>query len=134
MKRIVSMALMVFVCSFCPNPIHAKGELAKASQNPVGDIISVPMEYWHYHGIANDSSVDALIVKPVYPLNLGSINLINRLILPLLSVDANVGGSDVGTIPPTQTEFDENGLGNVEKPVGGPEWSLQFAVKLLFPK
>ena len=31
-------------------------------------------------------------------------------------------------------DFKLQGFGNVEKPDGGPEWSLQFAVKFLFPK
>ena len=30
--------------------------LSKESQNPVGDIISLPIEYWHYDGIANGSA------------------------------------------------------------------------------
>ena len=31
-------------------------------------------------------------------------------------------------------DFKLQGFGNVEKPDGGPDWSLQFAVKFLFPK
>ena len=31
-------------------------------------------------------------------------------------------------------DFKLQAFGNVEKPEGGPEWSLQFAVKFLFPK
>ena len=44
--------------------------LAKKSQNPVGNMISVPFEYWHYDGMANDGSADALMVKPVYPVTI----------------------------------------------------------------
>ena len=62
----------------------AQEDLAKASQNPVDDIISLPFEYWHYDGLAGDSTVDVVVAKPVYPVNLGAINLINRLIVPYL--------------------------------------------------
>ncbi len=68
-------------------------DLAKGSQNPVGNIISLPIEYWHYGGI---SKLARFGKQPV--------------------------------------DFKLQVFGNVEKPEGGPEWSLQFAVKFLFPK
>lgn len=88
-------------------------ELAKKSQNPVGDLISLPIEYWHYDGLPNDSSADALIVKPVYPVAIGNINFINRLIVPYPSVDANSTGQDLGdtSIP---TSVNKSGLGNIQ--------------------
>jgi hypothetical protein len=89
-------------------------ELAKKSQNPVGNMISLPFEYYHYDGMANDSSADALIAKPVYPIGIGNLNLINRFIIPYLGVDANSAGSDLGNlgIPPTGVK--ESGLGNIQ--------------------
>ncbi len=89
-------------------------ELAKKSQNPVGNMISLPFEYYHYDGMANDSSADALIAKPVYPIGIGNLNLINRFIIPYLGVDANSAGSDLGNleIPPTSAK--ESGLGNIQ--------------------
>lgn len=91
-----------------------EGGLAKQSQNPVADIISVPIEYWHYEVTANDSSADALVVKPVYPIRVGKVNLINRLIVPYLFVDAKIGGEDLGEIPSPVTEFSESGFGNIQ--------------------
>lgn len=92
----------------------AEDDLAKKSQNPVGNMISLPFEYYHYDGMANDSSADALIAKPVYPVSIGNLNLINRFIIPFLGVDANSGGSDLGDleIPPTSTK--ESGLGDIQ--------------------
>jgi hypothetical protein len=31
-------------------------------------------------------------------------------------------------------DFKLQAFGNVEKPDGGPDWSMMFAVKFLFPK
>ena len=96
-------------------PVIANDEnLSKKSQNPVGDIISLPFEYWHYDGMANGGSADAIMVKPVYPVRIGNVNLINRVIIPYLGIDGNQNGSDLGEIdvPPTLTR--ESGLGNIQ--------------------
>lgn len=92
----------------------AREDLAKASQNPVGNIISLPFEYWHYDGIADDSSIDAVAAKPVYPVTIGALNLINRFIVPYLWADVDIDDVDIGDIPAPQTEFSESGLGNIQ--------------------
>jgi len=89
-------------------------DLAKKSQNPVGNMVSVPLEYWHYDGAPNDSSADALITKPVYPMSLGKLNLINRFIVPYLGIDANSTSQDLnGEIIPASNEK-RSGLGNIQ--------------------
>ena len=92
----------------------AEDDLAKKSQNPVGDIISLPLEYWHYDGNANDSSVDMLVAKPVYPMGISKFTLINRFIAPFLGVDARSPGEDLGEISIPATVSKENGLGNLQ--------------------
>jgi len=92
----------------------AADDLAKKSQNPVGNIISVPIEYWHYDGMANDSSADGLALKPVYPLELGNVTLINRFIVPFLGIDANITGEDLGNISIPATNSRETGLANIQ--------------------
>ena len=92
----------------------AEENLAKKSQNPVGDIISLPFEYWHHDGMADDGSADALMVKPVYPIRIGNLNLINRLIIPYLGIDANQNGSDLGEIDIPPSLERESGLGNIQ--------------------
>jgi len=64
--------------------------LAKQSQNPVANIISIPVEYWSYDGQAGNLNI--AIAKPVVPTSLGKYNLINRFIIPYAWVDAGVGG------------------------------------------
>ena len=85
---LVTVGILFFIL---PGYSAAENEedLAKKSQNPVGNMISVPLEYLHYDGMPNDSSADALVAKPVYPVTIGEINLINRFIVPYLGIDAS---------------------------------------------
>jgi hypothetical protein len=89
-------------------------DLAKASQNPIGDMVSLPFELWHYDGMPGSSSATALMLKPVLPVNLGEANLINRLIVPYLGVDANLSELDLGAneVPPWDARRD--GFGNIQ--------------------
>jgi len=89
-------------------------DLAKASQNPVGDLISVPLELSYFGGMPGDSSATLLVAKPVYPVKLGKVNLVNRLIVPYAWVDANLSELDLGgdSVPPD--DVNRNGLANVQ--------------------
>jgi len=110
---LVTVGILIFIL---PGFSAAEGEedLAKKSQNPVGNMISVPLEYWHYDGMPNDSSADALIAKPVYPVSLGKINLINRFIVPYLGIDATSSDQDLnGEIIPA-SNVHRSGLGNIQ--------------------
>ena len=65
---------------------HAGGEeaLAKESQNPVANLISLPLENNLNFGVGpEDARVNTLSLKPVYPVQLGELLLINRFIVPL---------------------------------------------------
>ena len=73
-KWLILTAFALFVCMVKAGNAqeeqeNAQKDLAKESQNPVGNMISVPIEYWQYDGIAEDGGADALIVKPVYVRN-----------------------------------------------------------------
>ncbi len=99
---------------FSSHGFAGDGDLAKKSQNPVGNMISLPFEYYHYDGMANDSSADALIIKPVYPMGIGNITLINRFIIPYLGVDAHSAEMDLGTEILPASSKKESGLGNIQ--------------------
>jgi len=60
--------------------------LAKASQNPVSTLISVPFENnTTFNNGTEDSVVDILNIKPVIPMSFGeNWNLINRTIVPVI--------------------------------------------------
>jgi hypothetical protein len=64
---------------------QAQEDLAKQSQNPLGTIISLPFENNFYFNIGPaDATAYTLTLKPVYPVDLGKWNLINRLIMPVV--------------------------------------------------
>jgi len=89
-------------------------DLAKASQNPVGDLISVPFELSYYGGLPAESSAALLLAKPVVPVNLGGVNLVNRLIVPFAWVDANLSRLVLGndSVPPD--DVNRSGFANVQ--------------------
>jgi len=68
--------------------------LAKASQNPVASLISVPFEN-NFNGDygSDNSKQNVLNVKPVIPVQIGeNWNLINRTIIPFISQPGTPGG------------------------------------------
>jgi hypothetical protein len=81
---------------------HASEDLAKESQNPIGNIISVPLENNLNFGIGDENATEYVLnLKPVYPVNLGKVNLINRFILPIIHQQERFEG-----------EGDESGIGD----------------------
>jgi hypothetical protein len=61
-------------------------DLAKASQNPVSSLISVPFEnISSFNNGPNDAYVNTLLIKPVIPVGISeNWNLINRAIIPVI--------------------------------------------------
>jgi hypothetical protein len=62
------------------------GDLAKASQNPVGNLVSLPFQNNTSFGIGPDDAIsNQLNIQPVYPVPLSANwNLINRGIVPVI--------------------------------------------------
>lgn len=90
-------------------------DLAKQSQNPVGNMYSIPVEYWHHNGIGpeGDGAANMVIAKPAIPVSIGELNLINRFIIPYIGVDPHNGG-DFGNVYLPSSDTKENGLGNIQ--------------------
>lgn len=67
-------------------PEHDATELAKQTQNPVGDLISVPFQFnFNTGGDLEDRTLLLLNFQPVIPIKLSSDwNLISRTIVPLI--------------------------------------------------
>jgi hypothetical protein len=86
-----------------PADAHVKGAgdavaLAKATQNPVADLVSLPFQFnFNNGGGLGDETMFNLNFQPVIPIHLGSrVNLIARSIVPILSVPNPNGGRDRG--------------------------------------
>jgi len=84
-------------------------ELAKAAQNPVGDLISVPFQNNTNFGLGpTEGTQNILNIQPVWPIGVGQKwNLITRTIVPLVSQPAfsDVDSSTFGLGDITFTAF-----------------------------
>ena len=82
------------------HPVKAPDDnkaLAKKTQNPVADLISVPFESNTNFGVGPSNAVqEVLNIQPVIPIHLGTFNLITRTIIPLISQPNGLGGSTFG--------------------------------------
>jgi hypothetical protein len=98
--------------------------LAKAAQNPIADMISVPIQYnANFETGPLEKTQSVLNIQPVYPISLSADwNLITRTIVPLISQPESFPG-----------EGTERGIGDVQfsaflspkKPTAGG-WILGF--------
>jgi hypothetical protein len=86
---------------------HGAGDLAKQTQNPVADLISVPFQNNTTYNIGpNERASNTLNIQPVIPVHLGEhLMLISRIIAPIVFQPdlANQGGgsSGFGDLNPT---------------------------------
>ena len=93
----VSTAVLALVAVSAAQPA-SEGDLAKKTQNPVSDLISVPFESNFNFGVGpNDDLQSILNVQPVMPFRLSEDwNLITRTIIPL--IDQPELGPGVGDV------------------------------------
>lgn len=99
------LGLLAVLFSLTAGPATAEGDkdLAKESQNPIGNIISLPFENTTEFDVGTeDAIVNTFTLKPVYPVNVGEWNLINRAIAPIVYQEERFPG-----------EGDEFGLGDL---------------------
>jgi len=105
-------------------------DLAKAAQNPVADMISLPLQWNSYFETGpKGKTQDVLLIQPVIPISLNDDwNFIARPIIPLINQP-----------PFTGSQNWNQGLGNIQfqgffspkKPVNG--WIIGFGPYLEFP-
>ena len=72
-------------------PSEGGDDLRAKTQNPVGNLISVPLENNFDFG-ANNGDAYILNIQPVLPFRVGPVNFINRVILPIVDVPGAVSG------------------------------------------
>jgi hypothetical protein len=64
---------------------QSSGDLAKAAQNPVSDLISLPFQNNTSFGIGPyDRTQNITNIQPLVPFQVGNWNLVNRTIAPLV--------------------------------------------------
>jgi hypothetical protein len=116
-QPIIGLVVLMLVASGA----RAGDDLAKQSQNPIGNMISLPIQNTFYPEMGpSDRAINVLNAQPVYPVNLGKVNLINRAIIPVIYMEGQdvpvtdnppIIGDGVNSVFPGRS--DEFGLGNI---------------------
>jgi hypothetical protein len=115
---------VVAVLSLCATSLHAQEpkeapkappagssqaemlELAKASQNPVADMNTVPIQFnWFSGGGLGNQTLSQTLIQPVLPLPLSKdFNIISRTVVPVMSIPA-AGGEKLKGIADIQEQI-----------------------------
>ncbi len=84
----IIISVIVILCFGVGSPVFAQdeSELAKKTQNPVSDLISVPIQNNFNFGVGPDDDLQYVLnIQPVYPMNLSeNWNWIHRAIIPFI--------------------------------------------------
>lgn len=131
-------------------PDSAADDLAKRLQNPVSNLISVPIESSWEFGLGPTHATDYFgAVKPVIPFPLGADwHLITRTILPfsysvlldkgsttgVWAVPLEVSVSQVIDIGTQSMSLGLTARSHLDRPLFGPRWGLTFTATVIFPK
>ena len=92
-SRMLTFGLVFLFACFAARVLIAQtDDLRAKTQNPVGNLISVPMENTVDFGAPNGSAY-FLNIQPVIPVTVGDWNLINRIIMPLIYVPGPITGT-----------------------------------------
>src|SRR5690606_15552895 len=92
-----------------------QGDLAKAAQNPVAAMISLPFQNNTLFGVGPDGDVaNVLDIQPVLPFTVGKWNIISRTIAPVIYVpDLAPGLPEIANDP--QGDDGSFGLGDINQ-------------------
>lgn len=117
-RRVFLIVAGVFLLSGLFSVFADQKDLAKASQNPIGNMISLPMQNNTYFNVGPDKkSANSFQLQPVYPINFGNFNLINRMIIPVNHLESQKVTVPVqGHLKDDHVTFDSDsatGLGNI---------------------
>ena len=101
--QLIGVALCLVSLLFSQAAAQDATELTKKTQNPVADLISVPLQNnWNFGaGFNHDRTIYVLNIQPVIPINLSKEwNLITLIIMPIIN-QPNLVPSSGGLVPST---------------------------------
>jgi hypothetical protein len=92
----VTFALVVCLFSVVHSAEQNTQDLAKASQNPIANLISLPLQNNTNFGVGpDDETQNILNIQPVWPFSINDkLNLITRTILPVISQPGVLTGGE----------------------------------------
>ena len=103
------LRLIVF-CGLAVGSVCAQAErdMTEESMNPLSTVISIPFENNTLFKLGpSDSTANVLNIKPIFPVKMGNLNLINRVTAPIVYTegqdvdipgDINWGGANPGSL------------------------------------
>ena len=122
--RIILLGLVALLVSLPAIVSHSDEveDLAKAAQNPIANMISLPFQYnASFDWGPEEGTFSVLNIQPVWPFSNGKVNFINRTIVPVMQQPK--------LTPDGNSKF---GLGDIIHTIG--DWSLRLQLQMLFPK
>ena len=111
---VASLAALVLAHG-APSRAQDSDDLAKAAQNPVAAMISLPFQNNTFFGVGPHGDVaNVLNIQPVVPIGAGDWNIISRTIVPVIYVqDLAPGLGDIANDP--QGSDGSFGLGDINQ-------------------
>lgn len=92
--RLLSCAGPAILLSSATGRAQSTSDLATAAQNPIASIYSLPFQNRVLGGVGQEHDVvNQLNIQPFVPVNLGSWNVINRTILPVVYLPQGAASS-----------------------------------------
>lgn len=144
MNQIIGALAALLIAVVLPARAGAQdqAELAKKTQNPVADLISVPLQNnWDFSIGPKDGWRYTLNIQPVIPFSISEDwLLITRTIVPIIYQEDVVPRVNKSTVPPTlDYNTSQTGLGDIlqsfflapKEPVGG--WIIGAGPVLSYP-
>lgn len=95
MRALIGIIFLTFVTLSPSTGISndSGNDLAQQSQNPISDLISLPLQYNMTPFTGPENGVQSLLnIQPVIPVGVGPVNIINRIIIPLVDQPPVVAG------------------------------------------
>jgi len=127
---VLTVALMLALPTYARAQSDSTAELAKKLQNPIANLISVPLQSNWDFGIGRaDAMRYTLNVQPVIPISLGKEwNLVTRTIVPFIHAESPIpGGDGAGGIGDIEQSF----FLSPKEPLAG--WIIGAGPVLLYP-
>jgi hypothetical protein len=111
-----ALSLLVALPPISAALAQESGDLAKAAQNPVAAMISLPFQNNTLFGVGpGDDTANVLNIQPVIPFTVGDWNIVNRTIVPLIYLPDVTSG--LPELPEGVSGGETFGLGDINHSV-----------------